>query len=257
MVLVMIHYHGTPFSGDVATAIRGLAGRHAMVSFARTTQVEIVAEVCQSFCFDNGAFSAWKSGKHYDIDGYAEFVNHWASHPAFDWYLIPDSIDGDHNENTRLRAYWSKVCGHDFMRLGVPVWHMHEPLDVLQYFCVAYQRVAIGSSAQYSEVGTTEWWERMGDAMKVACYDDGTPKVKLHGLRMLDPTVFSHLPFSSADSTNVARSIGIDNKWGGRYQPKTSETRALIMMERIESHASASRWNAETAGVQQNFELFG
>jgi hypothetical protein len=39
--------------------------------------------------------------------------------------------------------------------------------------------------------------------------------VRLHGLRMLNPEVFSRLPFASADSTNIGRNIGIDQAWRG------------------------------------------
>jgi hypothetical protein len=137
------------------------------------------------------------------------------------------------------------------------VWHMHEPLEVLHNFCHAYQRVCIGSSGDYATVGNDRWWHRMAEAMEVACDDQGRPKAKLHGLRMLDPTVFSHLPLSSADSTNVARNIGIDQAWKGTYTPRTNEARAMILMERIEAHCSAARWNGASAGVQQNMELFG
>lgn len=91
--------------------------------------------------------------------------------------------------------------------------------------------------------------------MRVVTDDAGRPITKLHGLRMLDPTVFSHFPFSSADSTNVARNIGIDSAWTGPYAPRSRYTRALIMMERIELHASAARWSGEGAGKNQ--DLFG
>jgi hypothetical protein len=74
---------------------------------------------------------------------------------------------------------------------------------------------------------------------------------------MLDPVLFSHLPLASADSCNVARSIGLDNAWDGPYTPRSKWARALIMMDRIEYHASARRWDGKGAGVQQNMELLG
>lgn len=74
---------------------------------------------------------------------------------------------------------------------------------------------------------------------------------------MLDPTLFSHLPLSSAGSCNVARNIGIDQAWTGPYVPASKSVRAIILMDRIESHASAYRWCADSAGVQQNLDLFG
>lgn len=253
----MIHYHGTPLSGDQATAIRALRGRHAMVSAADTKQLEIAAEVCQSFSFDNGAFTAWKTGQSYDIEKYAALIGDWHRHPGIDWYVIPDDIGGDCDANERMRELWLNLVGFEIYALGVPVWHMHEPVEVLRDMCHDYSRVAIGSSGQYAVVGNSLWWQRMGQAMAVACDDVGRPIAKLHGLRMLDPTVFSHLPLSSADSTNVARNIGIDSKWRGTYTPKTNEARAQILMERIELHGAAARWNGDSAGVQQNLELFG
>jgi hypothetical protein len=97
----------------------------------------------------------------------------------------------------------------------------------------------------------------MAAVMDVACFPDGQPRGKLHGLRMLDPVLFSHLQLSSADSCNVARNIGIDQKWEGSYVPRSKWARALIIMDRIESHASAHRWSSESAGVQHNLELLG
>ena len=97
----------------------------------------------------------------------------------------------------------------------------------------------------------------MAEAMDVMCDGAGIPRTKLHGLRMLDPTVFSHFPFSSADSTNVARNIGIDQAWNGPYAPKSRYMRALILMDRIESHAAAARWGGSGVGAMKNAELFG
>lgn len=126
--------------------------------------------------------------------------------------------------------------------LGVPVWHMHESLESLDYLCHAYRRVALGSSGAYATVGNKAWWGRMKAAMEVATYTDGAPRCKLHGLRMLNPTVFSQLPLSSADSTMVGRNLGVCSAWKGTYLPVHKETRARILAERIEVHASASRW---------------
>lgn len=67
---------------------------------------------------------------------------------------------------------------------------------------------------------------------------------KLHGLRMLNADIFRHIPLSSADSTNVARNIGIDKAWAkSAYAPASKETRAAILVERIESYNSASSLN--------------
>jgi hypothetical protein len=253
----MIHYHGTPFTGDQQTAIQALSRRHGLVSYAHPKQIEIVAEVCQSFILDNGAYTTWKQGKEFDIDGYADWVSDWYRHPGCDFYFIPDSIEGGEQENRVMRAAWQQVCPDGAWSMGVPVWHLHESLEDLQYLCAAYNRIALGSSGQYSTTGTAQWWQRINEAMGILCDEQGRPKVKIHLLRGLDAGIFSHLPLSSADSCSVGRNAGIDKKWKGTYAPKSKATRAIIMIERIELHASASRWDGDTCGVQQNLGLFG
>jgi len=240
-------------SGGDLTAM-SLAAKHVFISYAHSGATELAVELCQSFALDNGAYSAWKSGKEFDLEGYAEYVDHWSGHPAFDFCVMPDVIDGDENDNARMRAAWFKYSDH--WKRSAPVWHMHEPLEVLRDLVNFAERVCIGSSGEFSIVGSNGWWGRMSEAMEIACDEQGRPKAKLHGLRMLDPTIFSHLPLASADSTNVARNCGIDKSWNGPYAPKSPKARALVMMERIESHASSSRWT-NSKGVTKNMELFG
>lgn len=250
----MIHYHGGPVTPN-ASAIALWKARHAMVSFARPDQIELAAEVCQSFALDNGAFSHWKQGGTVDFAEYLHWARRWSYHPGFDWALIPDSVDGGEEENDDLIYRW-KSTGMP-QALSVPVWHLHEPVARLAGLCSEFPRVALGSSGRFSEPGTLEWWGRMSEALNAVCDDQGRPPAKLHGLRMLNPTIFSQLPLSSADSTAVARNIGLDSKWDqAPYAPRSSAVRALILADRIETHASAATWQ-RTSGVQCNFELIG
>jgi hypothetical protein len=250
----MIHYHGGPVTPREA-ALSAWTRRHAMVSFFNPDPVALAAEICQSFALDNGAFSAWTAGKgEVDVAAYCDWVRGWELHPAFDWALIPDKIDGTEADNDRLISQW---FAQRLRRPGVPVWHLHEDLGRLRYLSNAYDRIAFGSSGAYMDIGTEAWWNRMGEAMTVVCDDEGRPRCRLHGLRMLNPTVFSQLPLSSADSTNVARSIGMDHAWSkGPYAPMTKSTRAMVLAERIELHASAARWT-NTRAQQFNLELIG
>ena len=226
--------------------------RHAMVSFEHPLQIEAAAEVCQSIVLDNGAYSAWTQNKTYDFAGYAQWARHWLKHPAVEWCVIPDVIDGSEGENDELLLQWQLPRA-----VSVPVFHLHEDLRRLKVLAERYTRIALGSSGQYANPGDLKWWSRMREIMQTICDSDGFPCVKLHGLRMLDPVLFSHVPLASADSCNVARNIGIDSRWDGPYAPRSKATRALVMLDRIEHHASASRWNDISAGVQQNLELFG
>lgn len=247
----MIHYHGLPITPAVC-AVRAIAGGHAFVSFRHSEQLSLATQLCQSFAVDNGAFSAWRSGEPVeDWEPYYNWVKTVYRHPAFDFAVIPDVIDGGEKENDALVEEWPWTKTTPWV--GAPVWHMHESPGRLRRLAEQFPRVCIGSSGRFSQIGTGEWWGRMGDAFRVLCDANGQPMCKLHGLRMLDPRIFGKLPLSSADSTNIARNIGIDAKWNGAYSPASKETRALIMRDRIESHQSAPSWRyAESISVQND-----
>ena len=235
----MIHYHGLPITPTPVANYAVQAG-HAFVSYAHPEQVSTAIEVCQSFAIDNGAFSAWKSGKPTTNWGtYYEWALNLKKVPSCDFAVIPDVIDGSESDNDFLL----EDCPLPKW-FGAPVWHMHESLERLEQLANYYVRVCIGSSGEYTTIGTAEWWSRIGAAMRVICDDMGRPICKLHGLRMLDPAIFTKFPFSSADSTNIARSVGIDSKWRkGNYPPPTKEARAQVMRSRIEAHNAPATWN--------------
>lgn len=234
----MIHYHGTPCGATREDVARFLKNRHALISFYRPEDIGTAAEVCQSFCVDNGAFSAWKQQKSIDWTAYYTFCCDWHQHPSFDWAVIPDVIDGDEQANDALLDQWPIHIE------GVPVWHFHESLDRLDRLCNGWSRIALGSSGDFSTVGTRQWWRRIAEAMDVICVD-GKPRTKLHGLRMLDPAVFSQLPLASADSTNAVRNSSNYARFG-MYKPPNASTRMAIIAERIEAHQSAALWIAST-----------
>lgn len=234
----MIHYHGADLNPDRIGA-DFIRGRHIFVSFAYPRQITLAAEFAQSFACDNGAFTTWRQGKEYDCGKYLEWISEWYRHPAFDWCLIPDKIDGTESDNLKLINAWT--YGE---HIGVPVWHLHESIAHLQWLSKVFPRVALGSSGEYAKVGTFEWWNRIIEAMDAIC-KDGRPPCKLHGLRMLNPKVFTKLPFASADSTNVAQNMGHTKRWKN-YAPVTTEMRAKVLADRIEAYNSASIWKSES-----------
>lgn len=231
----MIHYHGTPISGSRQDAARFLMGRHALVPFPRQDDIGVVAEVCQSFVFDNGAFSVWKKGGQLDVPGYIKWVEEWHRHPGFDWALIPDVIDGNETDNDALLADWPRNLR------GVPVWHLHESIDRLGELCSQWPTVALGSSGQWAMPGTKDWWRRMNAALAAICDEHGRPPCRLHGLRMLNPNVFSKMPLASADSTNAAVNCNNHSQWErSAYKPATAAQRAQVIADRVEAHNSAA-----------------
>lgn len=260
----MIHYHGTPITPGPC-AIKALKGGHACISYANPGDLKLASEICQSFFFDNGAFPRWKqemNGKLKKEDtwekwwhGYInDFLPKWMNHPRCDFAVIPDVIDGGEEENQRLIDEWP--YGH----FGVPVWHMNESEEKFIRLCNEWPRVAIGSCGEYDiSKNPTGCVLRIKDIMRHVVDSNGYPIARIHMLRGLNKNVFTKLPFSSADSTNIAKNIGIDKNWRGTYQPQSKETRAWVLRERIESHNSASRLEydekSDKISVQMAFDI--
>lgn len=190
----MIHYHGTPITP--IAALYELAGRHFCVSHAAPADVARVHMIGQSVMLDNGAYSAWRSGKATDWAGYYRWCDEWLDYPTT-WAVIPDVIDGDEADQNALVREWPHG------RRGAPVWHMHESLDRLVELSLDWPRVCIGSSAQFAVVLSPAWEVRMDTAWsELMKHHRRTPHVHmLRGLQLSG----GRWPFASVDSTDVAR----------------------------------------------------
>lgn len=193
--------------------------------------MEIVAEVSHSFCLDNGAFTIWNKGGKLDVDAYIKWVSIWHRHPGYDFAIIPDVIEGTQEENEYMLKQWPEYI------YGAPVWHMHEDISWLQYLAKNYRIVCLGSSAQYKTPRTEAWWKRIKEAIGSICDEHKRPICKLHGLRMLDPRIFTKLPLSSADSTNCSMNSGAKDRFGIYVAPSRA-IRAEVIASRIEIHNS-------------------
>lgn len=242
----MIHYHGTPTGATRIDTERFLRGRHALIPFPRPDDLASAMDVCQSFVVDNGAFTVWKQGGKLDVEGYVAWVRKIARHPAFVWALIPDVIDGSERENNALVDAWPRT-----ELPGVPVWHYHESLDRLRDLVAYWPTVALGSSGLWPTPGTESWWARTTEIMEAVTDEHGRPYCRLHGLRMLSPDIFRHLPLASADSTNAVRNANLTQRFG-MYAPPTPAQRMDVIASRIESEQSAACW----IGVPREADLF-
>ena len=231
----MIHYHHIDGGMSKQEKSSFLLGRHGLASFVYQDCLSIALEMCQSIVLDNGAFTVWKQGGKVDVEGFTKWVEHLHKHPAFDWALIPDVIDGDDADNDAMLNDWPVHLP------GVPIWHMHEDISRLERLFNSYRVVALGSSGQWPNPGTESWWIRMGQALDYVCDENGRPPCKLHGLRMLDPRIFTKLPLSSADSINAVRRSNQSDRFG-YYAPPTPSGRSMVVADRIESFSSASVW---------------
>ena len=152
----MIHYHGGPITPETC-AYRAWRGGHAFISFAHPDQIRLAAGICQTFALDNGAFSFWRQGRETDWQGYYAWCDEWLSHPACDWAVIPDVIEGGEEENDTLIREWP------FGHRGVPVWHLNESPERLVALAAEWPRVALGSAAEWDVSNPTKCLQRLYD----------------------------------------------------------------------------------------------
>lgn len=233
----MIHYHGLPVSGSQIETTEFSKNKHVLIPFTSPDCLSLVADVCSSFCLDNGAFTMWRKGVQPDWNAYILWVERWCRHPRYDFAFCPDVIGGQQSENEELmNKYMGKI------KNAVPVYHLHEDLKWASQLTEYCPRIAIGSSGEWPTPGTNKWWERMSEVMEATCDSDGLPNAKIHGLRMLSPKVFTRLPLSSADSCNAAINAGSVSRFKA-YLPPKSSMRASVIAANIEMSNSASRWN--------------
>lgn len=190
-----IHYHGTPITPRAV--LDTLAGRHFCVSFAHPNDVARVHEIGQSIMLDNGAYSMWTRGSYCDWPSYYRWTETWLAYQTT-WAVIPDVVDGDERINDRLVAEWPHGPR------GAPVWHLHESIARLKRLAEEWPRVCLGSSREFSRVGSPTWHARMTAAMNALC-TNGLSPTWLHMLRgtSLSGAIY---PFASVDSTDIALS---------------------------------------------------
>ena len=200
---------------------------------------------------DNSAFSFWSTGEKPNWMDYVTWCRTFANHPRFDFAIVPDTIDGTEKDNNDLLRIWDRNGWHPIRIAGCPVWHLHESLDRLKMLVSRWDRVALGSSGDYATPGVGDWWDRMADAFDVICDDDGHPKSKIHGLRMLRGDIVSKFPFASCDSTNAAQNgtresikNKVDSSWGRQ-----------TIARRMEQVQSPSKWRRSDVQSVMTFEL--
>lgn len=222
----MMHYHGTPITP--ISAIMELAGRCFCVSHAAPQDVARVHMIGQSVMLDNGAFSAWKSGKQTNWSGYYQWCDQWLDYPTT-WAVIPDVIDAGTQEQDALLREWPH--GHK----GAPVWHMDEPIYRLLRLCDEWPRVCVGSTAEYAIVLSDAWCRRMDEAFnELASRHKRMPW--LHMLRGMQLSGKQY-PFGSVDSTDLARNHHLPHqtprkmadRWDGAQCPARWENRPQQM----------------------------
>lgn len=219
-----VHYHGTPIWGG-AGAVHKVAVRNAgaFVSYVRRDQLKASIEHADMVAIDNGAFSAWKSGKVIDWIEFYRDIYVTVHHEKVSFFVIPDVITGDEHDNDKLLT--GVPVG--IKDKAIPVWHLHESIDRLKRLVNDWGRVCLGSSGEYAVVRSPAWRRRMDEALMAI----GNDRPYIHGLRMLDGRVLAEYPLTSADSTNIACNV-----------PKFTVIKPQITIEACRRFVHYSKW---------------
>ena len=241
----MLKFHGTPIGGTSRDAILFLSGRNALFSFFTKGHIKEVVECCDLFIVDNGAFSHWKTtGGKINVKEYADFVDQYQYYSNHHFHIIPDVIGGTEDENDALLQEWECLGVSKDISSCSPVFHLGESVERFKRLRSKYPIVSLGSTDKWPKNGSNQWWNNMADFMDEITDSKGNAGCKLHGLRMLDPKIFTKLPLHSADSTNASvnghrcmkEGILKDlERWQGNIR----------IAQRIEHYQSAPYWNRD------------
>lgn len=232
---VTIHAHGTPITPRAR--LLELAGCHFCVSFAAPEQVEVCHKIGQSVMLDNGAFTFWNRGTEMGPgwwDRYYEWCEPWLDIRTT-WAVIPDVIDGTEEENDRLLAEWHLTR----LPRGAPVWHLNESIERLVRLSVGYQRICLGSSGEYRDVGSPAWHRRMEQVFNAVCVD-GVPRCDVHMLRGMAQCSGPY-PFTSVDSSDIAQNhhrpqndvVSMARRWDSIQCPSVWVPREQLALEAV------------------------
>lgn len=190
------HYHGTPITP--VSALYSLAGACFCVSHAAPQDVARVHSIGQSVMLDNGAFSKWKRNRETDWPAYYQWCEKWLQYPTT-WAIPPDVIDAPSQMQDGLLNEWPHG-----KEQAAPVWHMDEPINrLLRLVEDGWNRVCVGSTAEYAKVLSVDWERRMDNTFNEIVSVFG----KIPRLHMLRGMQLSgkRWPFYSLDSTDIAR----------------------------------------------------
>jgi len=184
-----IYFTGAPIA--VADYLSLLSGRAVMFSYlARRRRAWADLSRFSGVALDSGAYSVWRRGAAVDIGEYADYCASMSD--SVDWYANLDAI-------TDWRASLRNLSALERRGLSpLPVFHLGEPLSLLDDLVSGYDHVGIGRGPGIGFLGMWRLLETIFDR-----YSDsrGRPLLRFHGFRMTERRLIARFPFDSVDST--------------------------------------------------------
>lgn len=214
--------------GAASVAVRILAGRSALVSYAKigsnfcpAKTVDKLLDVCPRVILDSGAFSAWTLGTPVNLDQYIAYVRERGTRHA--WVAALDDIESPAVSLTnwrRMRADLPELADKI-----VPVHHEGEPMDLLDEYV---------STGGLVGLGRTEG--RKSKPKTFAYYDlafNRHPGAKFHAFGNGSPETLEVYPFASFDCTTWERDASYGGSHGWPWSCASKNTRMLAYVEAL------------------------
>jgi len=182
---------------------------------------------------DSGAFSAWKSGKAIDMPKLIAEARRacWEAVVALD--VIGDGKRSQINAHIMRSQVGARV---------MPVFHIGEPLDLLDAYCGTFQRV--GLSCRFGEpIAQSLAW--LGQ-----CFARAYPH-RFHSFGWMDDNALTAFPFHSADAVSWALGPSCYGNWYtfGNLPTRNSRLSLIGQVQYIADQQARLRaqWAKETA----------
>jgi len=167
------------------TQLHELGIKTVMFSYAAkpsTNVWNLVEEFGMEVLLDSGAFSAWSRGEIISIDDYANCLTKRQPAKYFNLDVIGDP------EATRENQKYLESRGFN----PIPVFHLGEPMELLDELVQDYEIVGLGGSVGKSFKVRNGWLDQVYSRH---------PNGSFHGLGITHRGLMVEYPFDSVDST--------------------------------------------------------
>jgi hypothetical protein len=129
---------------------------------------------------DSGAFTAWKTGASIDIGALCRESERWTESASLD-------VIGDW-QGSKANAVKMRLLGSRAM----PVFHIEEPWELLEFYCKHWPKVGLGGMVGRSSIDVCKWLNGV--------YARAWPH-RFHAFGQMRRDVVTRFPFHSADSS--------------------------------------------------------
>ena len=171
--------------GDLDKAIKAGARHFLLTYYYHGDHKPIMRRIRRAGChafLDCGAFSAWKKGEEISLEAYTKYIRQ----AGIGKYMSLDIV-GDPEQSL---FYFQAM--QDNGLFPVPVYHIGDPVEYLDYYVNSSQLIALGGTVGKPKGERREFFS--------SCFERW-PAQPFHGLGLNDIDLINMFPWDSVDAT--------------------------------------------------------